>query len=205
MYASKNLTPYFIFRFAWKPLLIFFLYAGLVTFLYEVVGLLFLAVPFVPIGLLGTAVAFYVGFKNNSSYERLWEARRIWGAIVNLSRSFAVYVLDYLKPADGLGKEEVDKHQRIIIHRHLAFINALRIQLRYRRVWAVRADTFRNVVEEETTFINHNLLEEIQRFLHTDEAGSLNKKKHRHAPATQTKRAPDLSFRTRMRWRLSLC
>lgn len=49
--------------------------------------------PFVSVAMIGTAVAFYVGFKNNSSYERLWEARRIWGAIVNVSQAFAAGVL----------------------------------------------------------------------------------------------------------------
>lgn len=176
MYASKNLTPHFIFRFAWKPLLIFFLYATLITCLYELANVTFLAVPFVPISLLGTAVAFSVGFKNNSSYERLWEARRIWGAIVNLSRSFAVYVLDYVKPGDELDATSLKDHKQIIIHRHIAYINALRIQLRSRRVWPDNDDIFRSVVEDETSFINHNLLEEIKRFLHADEAELLDKK-----------------------------
>jgi ion channel-forming bestrophin family protein len=80
MYAARNLSVSFIFRFAWKPLLIFFLYASIITCLYELAGYTFLALPFVPISLMGTAVAFYVGFKNNSSYERLWEARKLWGA-----------------------------------------------------------------------------------------------------------------------------
>src|SRR4028119_1165690 len=99
MYTARNLSFRFVLSFAWKPLLIFFIYASLITCLYEWAGFTFLALPFVPIGLVGTAVAFYVGFKNNSSYERLWEARKLWGAIVNDSRSFAVFMIDYLQPA----------------------------------------------------------------------------------------------------------
>jgi len=45
---------------------------------------------------VGTAVAFYVGFKNNSSYDRLWEARKIWGAIVNSSRMWGATVRSYV-------------------------------------------------------------------------------------------------------------
>ncbi|WP_449398880.1 hypothetical protein [Chryseobacterium wanjuense] len=50
----------------------------------------------VPVALIGTAEAFLVGFKNNQAYDRLWEARKIWGGIVNSSRSFAsmVYAFD---------------------------------------------------------------------------------------------------------------
>ena len=43
-------------------------------------------VPRLPLSVIGTAVAFHIGFKNNSSYDRMWEARKIWGAIVNSSR-----------------------------------------------------------------------------------------------------------------------
>ncbi len=54
------------------------------------------SVPFLPIGTVGTAVAFYLGFKNNSSYDRYWEARKIWGGIVNSSRTWANQVLMFL-------------------------------------------------------------------------------------------------------------
>jgi putative membrane protein len=43
---------------------------------------------------MGTAVAFIVGFKNNASYSRLWEARQIYGSIINDSRSFGYIVRD---------------------------------------------------------------------------------------------------------------
>ena len=48
-----------------------------------------ISIPWLPISVIGTAVAFYVGFKNNSAYDRLWEARKIWGGIVNTSRMWA--------------------------------------------------------------------------------------------------------------------
>ena len=44
----------------------------------------------VPIGVtavFGTAVALLLGFRTNQAYERWWEARIIWGAIVNDSRT----------------------------------------------------------------------------------------------------------------------
>ena len=39
-----------------------------------------------PVSVIGTAVAFYVGFKNNQTYDRMWQARKIWGGIVNESQ-----------------------------------------------------------------------------------------------------------------------
>lgn len=173
MYASKNLSLYFIVRFAWKPILIFVLYSTLITALYEFAGWRFLAFPFVPIGLVGTAVAFYVGFKNNSSYERLWEARKIWGAIVNISRCFTAYVLDYLQPNGGMSAEELREHKKIMVHRHLAYINALRIQLRRKRIWDDQEDAFTTIIDSSPAFKNHDLMEQIKQFLHDNEAESL--------------------------------
>ncbi|HEX8462073.1 MAG TPA: bestrophin family ion channel [Segetibacter sp.] len=170
MYAARNLSLSFIIRFAWKPLLIFFVYASIITCLYEFAGYTSIAIPFAPIGLIGTAVAFYVGFKNNSSYERLWEARKIWGAIVNLSRTFAVFILDYMQPGNGMNHDALKEHQRIMIYRHLAYINSLRIELRSRKVWEDKNDPFMQIVREDTPFDIQNHLEEIKQFLHDDEA-----------------------------------
>ncbi|WP_147204333.1 bestrophin family protein [Segetibacter aerophilus] len=177
MYVARNLSFKLLFLFAWKPLLFFFIYSSAITCLYELAGFTWLGIPFTPIGLIGTAVAFYVGFKNNSSYERLWEARKIWGSIVNLSRAFGVYVLDYIQPAEELDYNSLEEHKRIIIYRHFAFINGLRIQLRSRKVWGDDGnDPFMNIVARDTPFVNQNLLKEIKQFLHDDEAQYLNDK-----------------------------
>ncbi|MEL7375756.1 MAG: bestrophin family ion channel, partial [Bacteroidota bacterium] len=42
-------------------------------------------IPWTPLALIGTAVAFVIGVQNNSAYGRIWEARKIWGGIVNTS------------------------------------------------------------------------------------------------------------------------
>lgn len=71
------------------------LIATVPTILY-VIGWKFIGLPSQPVAILGTAVAFIVGFKNNASYNRIWEARQIYGAIINDSRSFAYSVRDTL-------------------------------------------------------------------------------------------------------------
>ncbi len=89
--------------------------------------LTFLALPFLPVGTIGTAVAFYIGFKNNQAYDRLWEARRLWGGITNTSRNMAVMAISLL-PDKALAKD--------FLYRHLAYINILRLQLRRTIPWA---------------------------------------------------------------------
>ena len=97
-----------------------------------------LAIPWQPIALIGIGVSFYLGFKNNSSYDRLWEARKIWGGIVNASRSFTVMTRDFVTndfSDKTLDKEAIHSLHKSIVHRHIAWINALAIQLRIPKVW----------------------------------------------------------------------
>jgi len=72
--------------------------------------------------LLGTAIAFFIGFNNNQAYDRWWEARRIWGSLVNDSRSYARNLLNYVE-----GDETT---VRRMIYRHIAFLYALKTNLR---------------------------------------------------------------------------
>ncbi|MEZ4805537.1 MAG: bestrophin family ion channel [Bacteroidia bacterium] len=84
-------------------------------------------------GILGIAAAFYLGFKNNSSYDRTsWEARKIWGSIVNNSRSFAAAVVSFVQTEDPNKTAQI---KRILIHRHVAWLTALRYQMRLSKEW----------------------------------------------------------------------
>ncbi len=106
--------------------------------LYEFLDLKWLALPWLPIALLGTAVAFVVGFKNNASYDRMWEARKIWGSIVNNSRSWAILCKDYITNAHAknpVSEEELKSLQLTLYKRHFAWLTALRFQLREAKTW----------------------------------------------------------------------
>src|SRR5687768_8429776 len=71
-----------------------------VIILYEFVGWKWIAIPWVPIALIGTAAAFITGFKNTQTYQRMWEARIIWGGIVNSSRTWGMMVKDFIKNSE---------------------------------------------------------------------------------------------------------
>jgi putative membrane protein len=103
--------------------------------LYEFLGWRWLAVPWVPIALLGTVAAFSVGFKNNATYDRLWEARRVWGGIVNVSRSWGILVHDFIPPGGRVPADAVAVARRELIHRHIGWLTALRFSLRQPRGW----------------------------------------------------------------------
>lgn len=66
-------------------------FVGTITILYYF-KIIQVDVPWLPVSVIGTAVAFYAGFKNNQSYDRMWEARKNWGGIVNDSRTWGMMV-----------------------------------------------------------------------------------------------------------------
>ncbi len=160
MYTRRRISVRIILQFSWTYLLFYVLYSGLIVCLYHFMDWKHIVLPFVPIGVIATAVAFYIGFKNNSAYDRLWEGRRIWGAIVNASRSWGTTVLDYVKDNDAVKKE--------LIYRHLAFINALRNQLRRNTVWKIH-QTDRKIVEHFNAFKQESLDAELRHFLSEQE------------------------------------
>lgn len=68
----------------------------ILVILFTVWGLnFFITFPIIPVSIpafLGTSIALVLGFKLSQSYDRWWEARKIWGAIVNDSRSLVLQV-----------------------------------------------------------------------------------------------------------------
>jgi putative membrane protein len=126
MYTGKTYkVPEFIF---WTRRSIFWLtiLAIIPTVLYQVFDIKWLSVPWPVVALLGTATAFIVGFKNQQTYNRTWEARQIWGAAMSSSRSWALMCRDFI---------EDNTRAKEIIYRHFAWLTSLRYQLRTDRAW----------------------------------------------------------------------
>jgi putative membrane protein len=53
---------------------------------------------------LGTALGLLIVFRTNTAYNRFWEARTLWGAIVNNSRNLVRAAAVWAGPADGLAR-----------------------------------------------------------------------------------------------------
>ena len=121
VFTARTIPNRLMLSFGWRWLLLGAATALLVVVTQFVVPL-DISVPFLPIGTVGTAVAFYLGFKNNSSYDRYWEARKIWGGVVNASRTWANQVLMFLDGNTAL--------QESLIMRQVAWAHALRLNLR---------------------------------------------------------------------------
>ena len=140
MYTRRNIRWTLIFKFAWWRVIVFLVWSSFVTALFIYLKDLGFdcSMPLAPLGTIGVAVAFYVGFKNNQSYDRFWEARKIWGGIVNVSRSWGNQVLTYVSAANSeedVEEKLVKESQKKLIFRHLAWITSLRYQLRRKTPW----------------------------------------------------------------------
>lgn len=135
MYVRRNIRWSIILRFAWRNLIRFTIWSVVVTatFLWFKPLGVNISIPFLPLSTIGIAVAFYVGFKNSQSYDRFWEGRKIWGGVVNYSRTWTNQVLTYVNArytSLSLSSDELHHVHHDLVYRHLAWINALRIQLR---------------------------------------------------------------------------
>lgn len=127
MHTGKRYTPWEFFRWTRQDVFWLLIIAAIPTMMYAI-GLTFVALPWQPVAIVGTAVAFIVGLKNNASYNRLWEARQIYGSIINDSRSFGYTVREVLK-------EQSKEKTRVLFYRHIAWLTALCYQLREPRPW----------------------------------------------------------------------
>ncbi len=133
IYTTKQLAIWTRFE-----TLFFFSYILISVGLYEFLDLKWLRIPWTPLALIGTAVAFVIGFQNNSAYGRIWEARKIWGGIVNVSRTFGMFVQDMLtneRMDEKLPDEEIQSEVKKLTYRHIAWMTALRHAMRAPRTW----------------------------------------------------------------------
>lgn len=77
--------------------------------------------------LYGTAIALFLGFMVNASYARWWEARTLWGSIVNHSRSLARQATTLLDTQAPSARPEIVEE---IVRAQIAYVQALRTSLR---------------------------------------------------------------------------
>lgn len=108
-------------REVWQPVAVLFVWDVVVTITYYVLPF---RAPSLPLTLFGSALALFLGFRDNSAYQRWWEGRVLWGAMINASRNLSREARNFLDPV------ECHDLRRTIVLRQVAYVNALRCQLR---------------------------------------------------------------------------
>jgi ion channel-forming bestrophin family protein len=103
MLLKKNIPFKYVFGKIKYEIALITLYTILVTVLYHTYHLTHMSIPISIPAILGTVIALLLGFRSNQAYDRWWEARHIWGAIVNDSRTVARQITSFVPAGDESG------------------------------------------------------------------------------------------------------
>jgi len=133
-------------RRSWINILFAAGYSTLVFLLYDA-GIDGITVPMAIPAMLGTALSILLGFRTNSAYARWWEARKIWGGIVNDSRTFARQVTSLFQLPEGANEQDMSAMQREMVYRQIAWNYTLARTLRRQNPYA---DIEATIAPEET-------------------------------------------------------
>lgn len=134
MLVRRSFRPWRMLRYVWRELVLVLVVAVASWWSTTVPALRHVALPFPPLGVLGTALAVFLAFRNNTGYARWWEARTLWGTLHASARTVARLVVTGVDNAQALGKggsaEAGDAYRREMLLRLAAFAHALRLTLR---------------------------------------------------------------------------
>lgn len=157
MFIQRRFPLKTVLKWTRRETVFFLILASVATTLYEFFDIKWLQVPLTPVGLVGTAVAFLIGFQNNAAYDRIWEARKIWGGIVNSSRSLIITLKDsfYIHRAEA--RQDEPEALRIVTNRHIAWLTALRYALRSAKPWESKFKRQKGIREFEYTIPENQL------------------------------------------------
>jgi putative membrane protein len=150
-------------RYVARQAALLFLFDIAVVVGYVYLGEHWLSLPHLPLSIFGAALGVLLAFRNNSSYARWWEARTLWGRIVNYSRCLARQAIAFISAREESGEQEqVQDVQRRIVYYQIAYVNALRCQLRGQEPWP-ELQPFLPKGEIESLRGQKNVAAEIQR------------------------------------------
>jgi putative membrane protein len=128
MLLKKNIPFRYIFGKIQYELLVILLYTTLIAVLHETNRVLPISIPLAIPALLGTVISLLLGFRSNQAYDRWWEARHIWGAIVNESRTLARQILTFTDIVEE--GDDVHRFRERMIRRQIAWCFSLGQNLR---------------------------------------------------------------------------
>lgn len=138
----------------WRRITLITVLSVIVTVVEKLEGWDVYTLTLTPFTLIGVALGIFLGFRTNAAYDRYWEGRKLWGAMVNESRSFARQVLTLIAVPEEWQADAgtIRGFQEDLVRRMIAYVHGLRHLLRdsdpfddiSRVVTAEDADALRN-------------------------------------------------------------
>jgi putative membrane protein len=126
MIVSNDLSFRRIWPQASRRLLLLLVFDCAVAGLYSFTHSKWLTLDGLPLAPLGSALTIFLAFRANAAYGRWWEARQLWGALVNTSRSLA---RQFLTLIDDNSESDLKLKQQLVRYQ-ISFAHALRCHLR---------------------------------------------------------------------------
>lgn len=184
MFTGRALKTKAVISFTYKGFLFGSLWGGLAVVLYQIVGWDWLRIPWAPLSLIGIALAFFTGFKNNAAYDRLWEARKVWGAVVNSSRAWGTSVKHFVTnqfTTDNASTAQLSTKHRELMYRHIAWLYILRHQLLKPTSWehtesitkSHREESVKRKTQLMNMFSAGEIQENLKKFIDDEEINAL--------------------------------
>ncbi len=154
MIIKRNFNPIRVVGYVKKEML-FALGAGAVVLFFHIQNGSTLVLPFSVAAILGSALAIFIAFRNNNSYGRWWEARTLWGGIVNASRVLARLIVTFTDShahQPSYDKTRSERFKKDAVYVTIAWVHALRLHLRGQNSW-----------HELHTFLSDEEMDELNR------------------------------------------
>lgn len=137
MIIKRNFNPIRVIGYVWKELASAILCSVLVYLLHRQ-QVIHASLPFSISAILGSALAIFIAFRNNSSYSRWWEARTLWGGIINSSRVLARLVITFTDShahQPNFDKDRAERFKKEMLYKTIAWVHTLRLHLRQQQNW----------------------------------------------------------------------
>ncbi len=137
MIVKRNFNPIKIFQYV-KSEMIFSTFIALTVYALHQYQVTAITLPFSITAILGSALAIFIAFRNNSAYSRWWEARTLWGGIINSSRVLARLIITFTDSHShqpNFDKDRSEAFKKEMVYKVIAWSHALRLHLRKQTSW----------------------------------------------------------------------
>jgi len=128
MLLKKNIPVSYVVGKIKMELALLGVYSALVYIASTIYNFPGVSIPIAIPAILGTIISLLLAFRSNQAYDRWWEARSLWGAIVNDSRSFTRQILTFVD--NSYDNEDRSALRERMVKRQIAWCYSLSKHLR---------------------------------------------------------------------------
>ena len=138
MIVKRNFSPLKVWGYIQNPTLFALAWSSVIWVIFNATKAKEMGLSSTMMGVLGSALAIFVAFRNQSAYARWWEARTLWSSILGASRVLGRLIITFAdshahQPQYNAARSEAFK--RRLVYACIAFVHSLRLQLRQQNDW----------------------------------------------------------------------